>query len=311
MMIGEKSPRIKPRWEEADGDTPCIVCWRSDGCRHTDAKLACIWIPKHHLAETKVSPDGTRYGLYDRRTFRHVPPIDAAVDLLRRYFFSRIDLVAFDPPWDDPACPAVGDEALPHLLLAHLGGPKVRVPWQTARKEGITRQSGNWRIGSYGPAPDGTTRWIVCDFDGGDDHAEPLAEPTAVALTAYRLFWRAGIPAYLERPRSGSGWHLWVFFREPIAAVKARALARLLLPHDDALTIHGELADLEIFPKRDNLDGARVGHQVWLPWFCEASREGNVFYRPCDGRLIPFAPEMFETVTESMVDAVLAKGGGN
>jgi hypothetical protein len=99
-----------------------------------------------------------------------------------------------------------------------------------------------------------------------------------------------------------------VFFREPVSAAIARALAAALLP-DDALTVYGTAAEIEILPKRDELGTCRVGHQVWLPWYCDAKRRGNVFYRPHDGRLIPYIPEDFETVNEQAVDAVLAKEG--
>jgi hypothetical protein len=315
MMIVHNSPltgklnnSISAPWTESTADDPCPVCWRSDGCRVAGDNVACVWYPEHHLAETRSSSNGMRYGLYDRRTFRHVPPIETAVELLTKHFFSRTDLLCFAPPWDSPACPAIGEDALPHLLRAHLGGPKVRVPWKTARKEGVTRQSGRWRFGSYGPAPDGTTRWVVADFDGGEDHAEPLADPLAVALTAYRRFWQAGIACYLERSRSCSGWHLWVLLAKAISAAKARALALALLP-DDALNIDGEVAAIEVFPKKDVLGNCRVGHQMWLPWFCDARKGGNVFYRPYERGLIPFIPEEFETVADATVDRLLAKEG--
>ncbi len=295
-------------WTLATADAPCYVCQRSDGCRSNDKKIACVWYPRHHLAQSKTSPDRTNYGLFDWRTFRHVPPIDAAVDLLLRYFFSRTDLVAFKPPWDASACPVDGDDALHHLLQAHLGGPRIPAPWHTARKRGQTSQAGRWRIGSYSPAPDATTRWVVVDFDGGGDHAAPLVHPTAVALTTYRQFWSAGIPAYLERSRSGAGWHLWVFFAEPIAAAKARRMASALLP-EDALDTEGNAATLEVFPKRDDLNGCRVGNQVWLPWYCEAVKGGNEFYCPRDGRLVPFIPTDFETAKESKIDDVLSQEG--
>lgn len=298
----------KPIWEECTADCPCLVCQRSDGCRAAGDKLVCVSFPDHHLAQTKQSPDGTRYGLYNRKTFRHVPPLETAVGLLLKYFFLRTDLCCFAPPWDATACPAVGGEALPYLLRAHLGGPKVRVPWKTATKEGVTRQSGHWRLGTYGPAPDGTTRWLVADLDGGTDHADPLADPLAVALTIYRRFWKTGIPCYLERSKSCSGWHIWVFFASPISAAKARQMAFALLPND-ALTTDGEAAGIEVFPKRDDLAGCRVGNQVFLPWYCDAKKGGNLFYRPWDRGLIPFIPEDFEVAKETAVDLVLARKG--
>jgi hypothetical protein len=244
--------------------------------------------------------------IYRRDTFRHVPHIDAAVDLLLKRFFCRTDPVAFAPPWG-AACPALGGEALPDMLRAHLGGPKVRVSWQSRTKEGVTRR-GAWRIGSYSPAPDGTTAWVVADFDGGEDHADPLADPLAIALTAYRRFWKNGIPCYLERSRSGTGWHLWTFFGKPIPAARARALAFKLLP-EDALTVDGNRATIEVFPKRDDLKGCRCGSQVWLPWHCDAAKGKNVFYRPGDRWLIPYIPEDFETAREAAIDHVLQHGG--
>jgi hypothetical protein len=306
-LTASSSPQ-KIAWEESTLDNPCPVCWRSEGCRVAGDKIACVWFPRHHLAQSKTSPDGTNYGLYNRRTFRHVPAIDTALELILKHFFSRTDLICFAPPWNSSACPAVGEDGLPHLVRAHLGGPKVRMPWKTAQKEGLTRQADHWRLGSYGPAPDGTTRWFVADFDGGSDHAAPLADPLAVALTAYRRIWRAGIACYLERSRSCSGWHLWVFFATSISAAKARSMAFALLPND-ALTIDGEAATIEVFPKRDSLRTARVGNQVWLPWFCNARRGGNLFYRPSERGLIPFIPEDFQVVTEVAVDRALARKG--
>lgn len=297
------------QFEEATVDNPCPVCWRADGCLVADTVYACAWVHTH-LGRPQSSTDGTNRTLYQGERFRHIPAVETAVTLLLEHFFCRTDLVAFEPPWDATACPALGEDALPHLLRAHVGGKRVHVPWKTARKEGLTKQARHWRIGSYAPAPDGTTKWVVADFDGGGDHAEPLADPTAVALTAYRQFWRVGIPAYLERSRSCSGWHLWTFFRTAISAARARTLASALLP-TNALTIDGETAKIEIFPKRDTLGHCTVGHQVWLPWFCNAPKGGNSFYRPCDGRLIPFIPEDFETAAEDAVDhaLALAKGG--
>jgi hypothetical protein len=262
--------------EEATTETPCPVCWRAEGCLVSDALYACAW--EHtHLGHKRLSADGITRTHYQADRFRHIPAVEAAVALLLKHFFCRTDVVAFDPRpmWDQTACPASGNDALSHLLRAHMGGAKMQVPWQTARKSGLTRQSCNWRIGSYSPAPDGTTTWVVADFDGGSDHAAPLADPTAVALTAYRHFWRSGVAAYLERSRSCSGWHLWCFFESAISAAKARAFAYRLLP-DDAFTFDGEVGEIEIFPKRDCLGNCRVGHQVWLPWFCKAARGGNV-----------------------------------
>lgn len=55
----------------------------------------------------------------------------------------------------------------------------------------------------------------------------PLAD--AQRLIGYCKDW--GIPAYLERSRSGAGFHVWIFFSAPVPAWKPRLVAlRVLLP---------------------------------------------------------------------------------
>ena len=44
-----------------------------------------------------------------------------------------------------------------------------------------------------------------------------------------------GIPAYLERSRSGNGGHVWIFFEKPFPAVKSRKIVINLLQPTDYL----------------------------------------------------------------------------
>jgi len=243
---------------------------------------------------------------------RAVPPSEKAVGLLRRYFLCRTDTVAFLAPWERPS-PARADGQLDELLLAHLKGskaPKVTVHYRNSRGEGVVK--GNFRIGAYAPAPDGTTRWLCLDFDGGD-HAEALADPTATALAVYRIFESVGTRPYLERSGGGHGWHLWCFFEPPVSARKARAMAKVLLPEEVTLA-NGERAlpqtgrGIEVFPKQPKIERNGFGNLVWLPWWSEADGAANQFHRPDEkGELVPFVPEEFETADESRVDAVIAQ----
>jgi len=243
---------------------------------------------------------------------RAVPPSEKALGLLRRYFLCRTDTVAFLAPWERPS-PAKADGQLDELLLAHLKGseaPKVTVHYRNSRGEGVVK--GHFRIGAYAPAPDGTTRWLCLDFDGGD-HAEALADPTATALAVYRIFESAGTRPYLERSGGGHGWHLWCFFDPPVSARKARAMAKVLLPEEVTLA-NGERAlpqtgrGIEVFPKQPKIGRNGFGNLVWLPWWSEANGAANQFHRPDEkGGLVPFVPEEFETADEPRVDAVIAQ----
>jgi hypothetical protein len=241
-----------------------------------------------------------------------VPASHDAVRILRRYFFCRVDQVAVLAPWGKPSPTAV-DGKLEALLVAHLkgsGAPEVQVVCHTAR--GPQDLRGRFRIGSYAPAPDGTTRWVCLDFDGGEDHADRLADPTYAATAVWSSFRGAGIAAHLERSGGGQGWHLWCFFEQPIAARKARQLAMALLLEEFELAGGERVAGssgrgVEIFPKQDTIGPDGSGNMVWLPWWSEAQGDANQFHRLDEtGKLVAYAPEQFETVSEAQVDAVLA-----
>jgi hypothetical protein len=64
--------------------------------------------------------------------------------------------------------------------------------------------------GVYPILPDGTCQFVAADFDGEDWAAD--------ALAYWETCRRRGVPAALERSRSGDGGHVWIFFSRPIPA---------------------------------------------------------------------------------------------
>ena len=240
-----------------------------------------------------------------------MPARDDALRLLRERFFNRTDRVAILAPWGKP-CPVEANGTLDELLLGHLLGdaaPETKVRYENRRGSGA--MMGRFRVGSYCPAPDATTRWLCIDFDGAG-HAGALADPQAAALASFAAFRRAGLPAYLERSGGGKGWHLWCFFNSPVAAAKAQALGRALAPKDAPLD-DGGVADpragrgIEVFPKQAKIRSKGFGNLVWLPWWCGAAGGGNRFYRLAEGNeLEPFAPEGFEAAHLEAVERILA-----
>jgi hypothetical protein len=250
---------------------------------------------------------------------RHAPPPDVALRLFRERFLNRADRLAFKPPWDAAACPFDPCGDLDAILRAHLCGPAasppVRLKWLSEGKgKSDLTEPGHWRVGTYAPAPDGTTLWLCLDFDGTGGHAAPLADPLAVALTAFFLARSLGLACYLEKSRSGTGWHLWIFFAIRVPASLARRLGFLLAPRDAPLA-DGGVADpergrgIEIFPKADRLKKGRgVGHQVWLPWSHSAEPGGGEFYRPGpQGGLTPFAPSRLDVVTVAAAEEAIRR----
>ena len=76
--------------------------------------------------------------------------------------------------------------------------------------------AGRESVGLYLLLHGDACRLLVCDFDG--------ASWTLDALAYVEVCRNAGVPAVLERSRSGDGAHVWVFFSANVAASIARML---------------------------------------------------------------------------------------
>lgn len=241
-----------------------------------------------------------------------VPAKDVALRLLRERFLNRTDYVAIRTPKGSPR-PVEANGSLEGLLLGHLGlaeaSPKVRYK---NRQGGLAVMTGHFRVGSYCPALDDTTRWLCLDFDG-DGHAVPLANPLAAATAALDTFSKEGLPAYLERSGGGKGWHLWCFFEPALPAAKAQALGHALAPKDAPL-VDERVADpttgrgIEVFPKQAKHHTAKgFGNLLWLPWWHGAPEGANSFYRRGPvGALEEYAPTEFLTAPVEVVERIIA-----
>ncbi|MFH1680632.1 MAG: hypothetical protein ABIH26_08315 [Candidatus Eisenbacteria bacterium] len=232
--------------------------------------------------------------------------------LLEERFFARTDRVAILARWGRP-CPVNANGAFADLLAGHILGrraPSIRA--QYTSRGGTKEVVGRFRVGSYAPAPDGTTPWICIDLDG-EGHAFALEDPKVAAVEVHRRFAEHSLPAFLEKSGGGHGWHVWCFVEAPIPASKARRLARAMIP-EGILLANGDEADVdqgrgvEIFPKQDRIADGGTGNCVWLPWWSGAPEGANEFY--ClheDGEVERFDPEMLATIAEADVDRVLSE----
>ena len=113
-------------------------------------------------------------------------------------------------------------------------------------------------MGVYPMLRDETCHFLAVDFDGktwGDDASAYLATCT-----------RQGVPAALERSRSGNGGHVWLFFDTAVAAGLARRLGALLLTETmDERPDLGFRSYDRFFPSQDTLPHGGFGNLIALP----------------------------------------------
>ena len=235
------------------------------------------------------------------------------IALLEKHFFTRIDMIAAKMVWGKPH-PVEGGAHLRALLTAHVMGESApRAVVRYTNRRGDTKvEKGHFRLGSYTPDAKGMTRWLCLDFDA-NDHADGLRDPDLAIRRTHAVFQSLGIPSYIERSGGGKGWHLWVFFSEPVSAKDVRKLAHMTAPRDLPL-VSGRLVDarvnrgIEVFPKQDKAKKKRgFGNLVWLPFWSGAPGSANTFYAEEADKLHPFEPEAFDTVCPAQLAGSLAR----
>jgi superfamily II DNA or RNA helicase len=208
---------------------------------------------------------------------RHSSP-EAKIALFRYLFAGREDVYALR--WENQSTGKSG------------WGPAVRGGWANARRpdreylpysDSVTEShlGGDIHAGLYPLQHGDSCRILACDFDDAGWVLDSLAY-----LEAARA---AGIPAALERSRSGDGGHVWIFFDGDVPAASARRIGVHLLR--DAMTMRAEL-DLisydRLFPAQDFMPKGSFGNLIALPLQGESRKRGTTVF------LDPTTMEPFE-----------------
>ncbi len=168
---------------------------------------------------------------------------------------------------------------------------------------------GDFVVGLYPLLLNETCRLLMLDFDksGWKDDARAF-------LSVCR---ELGIPAALERSRSGRGGHAWIFFAEPLPASVARALGSFLLTRTmDGRPQLGLSSYDRLFPSQDTLPQGGFGSLIALPLQRRAAEQGNSLF--VDDDLIPYTDQfaflsnltrMKKTDALRMVEEAATRGG--
>jgi superfamily II DNA or RNA helicase len=95
------------------------------------------------------------------------------------------------------------------------------------------------------------------------------------------------VPAVLERSRSGNGGHIWIFFAEPVPAVRARKVGAFLLTQTMERRPEIGLDSYDrFFPSQDTLPTGGFGNLIALPLQKKPRANGNSLF--LDDNFIPY-----------------------
>ena len=157
--------------------------------------------------------------------------------------------------------------------------------------------TGKKTIGIYPLLVDETCWLLAVDFDKAAWQEDSLA-----FLATCK---RAGIPAYLERSRSGNGGHVWIFFEVPISAVLARKMGCALLTQTMESRHHLGLDSYDrFFPNQDTLPKGGFGNLIALPLQWMPRQNGNCLFVDDDLRPYPDQWQLLLSIRQAGADQV-------
>jgi len=138
---------------------------------------------------------------------------------------------------------------------------------------------GHATIGIYPMLPDDTCHFLAADFDKRTWHRDANAFLAACEAK--------DVPAALERSRSGNGAHVWIFFREPVAASLARRLgAHLITEAMERYPDIGFRSYDRFFPSQDTMPHGGFGNLIAMPLQGGPRKDGNSLFM--DGNMEPW-----------------------
>ncbi len=166
-------------------------------------------------------------------------------------------------------------------------------------------------IGNYPLLQNGLCGYLAVDFDShGENNTNNPLQDAKNFIDVCAIY---NIPAYLERSKSGKGYHVWIFLIGLIYAWKVRLVIFALLR--EAKIIDTEEDDKKsfdrLFPNQDTLSGKSFGNLIALPFYGRALKQGNSTFldknfQPIttDANIIVFL-ESVERVSEATLDQII------
>src|SRR5437867_10726580 len=137
-------------------------------------------------------------------------------------------------------------------------------------------------VGVYPLLTDETCWFLAADFD-----KTSWTDDVAAFMETCRM---AGLPAAVERSRSGNGAHVWFFFSAPVAATTARKMGCYIVTETMARRHQLSMASYDrLFPNQDTLPRGGLGNLIALPLQHGPRQAGNTVF--LDEHLVPHADQ--------------------
>ena len=225
-------------------------------------------------ARNQVPPNcGSQGGPITERS-----PAREKVALFRSLFRGRDDV--YPKRWENTRtgksgyAPACANEWKPQIC----GKPRIKCGSCTNQaflpvtdETIVDHLRGRHTLGVYPMLADSTCHFLAADFD-----KETWRKDAEAFLAVCRS---KGVPAALERSRSGNGGHVWIFFAEAVPAALARRLGSHLLTEamEDNPDVGFKSYD-RFFPSQDTLPDGGFGNLIALPLQGGPRERGNSLF---------------------------------
>lgn len=158
-------------------------------------------------------------------------------------------------------------------------------------------------IGLYPLLPDDMTNFLALDVD--KHNWQEIAHALQNVCNQYH------VPYLLERSQSGNGCHLWIFFTDPITAMKARQLGRGILTA--AMTVAPSISFAafdRMFPSQDFAANNGPGNLIAAPLQGKRVAEDKTVFLDETLHTLPDqwqALSAVHTLTEAAADAAISQ----
>ncbi len=159
----------------------------------------------------------------------------------------------------------------------------------------LNHLAGKEVVGIYPLLQDNTSWFITADFDQSTSKTKRWIDECGAFMLECE---KHNLPVYLERSRSGTGGHVWMFFEEPYPAFKSRQLFIQLLKSSGVISELEKNSNFDrLFPNQDSHSGKALGNLIALPLQKKAMENGNAcFIHPENLNQFPDQWAFLETV---------------